>query len=113
MRNNDINGFNQDFIEIQYHNNDKLLIPIENLELISRYGSDDKNPNLDKLGLQNWQNRKAIIKNKIKDIAKELVRTAAERKLIKADKILPNKFEYEKFSFLFLSSQRHQTKLRQ
>ena len=101
MRNNDINGFNQDFIEIQYHNNDKLLIPIENLELISRYGSDDKNPNLDKLGLQNWQNRKAIIKNKIKDIAKELVRTAAERKLIKADKILPNKFEYEKFSSLF------------
>ena len=101
LRNNDINGFNQDFIELQYHNNDKLLIPIENLELISRYGSDDKNPNLDKLGLQNWQNRKAIIKNKIKDIAKELVRTAAERKLIKADKIFPNKFEYEKFSSLF------------
>ena len=101
LRNNDINGFNQDFIELQYQNNDKLLIPIENLELISRYGSDDNNPNLDKLGLQNWQNRKAIIKNKIKDIAKELVRTAAERKLVNADKILPNSFEYEKFSSLF------------
>ena len=37
----------------------------ENLELITRYGSDEKNISLDKLGLQNWQNRKAIIKNKI------------------------------------------------
>ena len=53
---------------------------------------------LDKLGLQNWQNRKALIKNKIKDIADELVKTAAKRKLIKADKIIHNNLEYEKFS---------------
>ena len=33
LRNKDVNGFSQDFIEILYHNNDKLLIPIENLEL--------------------------------------------------------------------------------
>ena len=32
LRNSDVNGFSQDFIEILYHNNDKLLIPIENLE---------------------------------------------------------------------------------
>ena len=64
IRNNDINGFSQDFIELLYHNNDKLLIPIENLELITRYGSDEKNISLDKLGLQNWQNRKALIKKK-------------------------------------------------
>ena len=86
IRNNDINGFSQDFIELLYHNNDKLLIPIENLELITRYGSDEKNISLDKLGLQNWQNRKAIIKKKIQDIAYELVKTAAKRKLIKGEK---------------------------
>ena len=101
IRNNDINGFSQDFIELLYHNNDKLLIPIENLELITRYGSDEKNISLDKLGLQNWQNRKAIIKNKIQDIAHELVKTAAKRKLIKGEKIIHNKLEYEKFSSLF------------
>ena len=43
IRNSDVNGFTQDFIELIYHNNDKLLIPIENLELISRYGSNEKN----------------------------------------------------------------------
>ena len=101
IRNNDINGFSQDFIELLYYNNDKLLIPIENLELITRYGSDEKNISLDKLGLQNWQNRKAIIKNKIQDIAHELVKTAAKRKLIKGEKIIHNKLEYEKFSSLF------------
>ena len=56
---------------------------------------------MDKLGLQNWQNRKALIKNKIKDIAHELVKTAAKEKLIKADKILFNNLEYEKFSSYF------------
>ena len=56
---------------------------------------------LDKLGLQNWQNRKALIKNKIKDIAHELVKTAAKRELIKADKIFYNNLEYEKFSSYF------------
>ena len=74
-------------------------MPIENLELITRYGSDEKNISLDKLGLQNWQNRKAI--KKIQDIAYELVKTAAKRKLIKGEKIIHNKLEYEKFSSFF------------
>ena len=69
IRNSDVNGYSQDFLELLYYNNDKLLIPIENLELITRYGSNEKNVALDKLGLQNWQNRKALIKKKIKDIA--------------------------------------------
>ena len=90
LRNKDVNGFSQDFIEILYHNNDSFFIPIENLELITRYGSNEKNFSLDKLGLQNWQNRKALIKNKIKDIADELLKTAAKRQLVKADKIIHN-----------------------
>ena len=61
---------------------------------------------LDKLGLQNWQNRKALIKNKIKDIADELLKTAAKRQLVKADKIIHNSLEYEKFSS-FLNLQKH------
>ena len=59
IRNSNVNGYSQDFIELIYHNNDKLLIPIENLELISRYGSNEKKIQLDKLCLQNWQNRKS------------------------------------------------------
>ena len=60
-----INELEQDFIEIFYQNNDKLLIPVENLELISKFGPTNQNVTLDKLGLQNWQFRKASVKRKL------------------------------------------------
>ena len=59
-----INDFEQEFIELLYHSNDKLLIPIENLELISKYGFSNQTVRLDKLGLQNWQFKKATLKKK-------------------------------------------------
>ena len=90
-----------EFIEIIYQSDDKLFIPVQNLELISKYGESDNNVSLDKLGLSNWQKRKAIIKKKIKDIANDLVKVAAERKLRKGEVIEPNKFEYDRFSALF------------
>ncbi|MAI28857.1 MAG: transcription-repair coupling factor [Rickettsiales bacterium] len=96
-----INDIEQEFIELLYHNNDKLLIPIENLELISKYGFSNANVRLDKLGLQNWQFKKATLKKKIRQIASDLINTAAKRKLIKSLEINPNKIEYEKFSSLF------------
>ena len=96
-----INDFEQEFIELLYYNNDKLLIPIENLELISKYGFSNQTVKLDKLGLQSWQFRKATLKKKIKQIASDLIHTAAKRKLIKSLQIKPNKIEYEKFSSLF------------
>ena len=90
-----------EFIELIYHGNDKLLIPVENLDLISKYGQSDLSVNLDKLGLQSWQQRKALVKKRIKDIANNLIRTAAERKLQKGEIIIPKRFEYEKFSSEF------------
>ena len=59
-----INNIEQEFIELIYFNNDKLFIPIENLELISKYGFSNKTVKLDKLGLQNWQLKKASLKKK-------------------------------------------------
>ena len=96
-----INDFEQEFIELLYHNNDKLLIPIENLELISKYGFSNQTVRLDKLGLQNWQFKKATLKKKIKQIASDLINTAAKRELTKSLKIKANKIEYEKFSSSF------------
>ena len=55
-----ISEIEQEFIELIYFNNDKLLIPIENLELISRYGFSEKKIQLDRLGLQNWQLKKQL-----------------------------------------------------
>ncbi len=96
-----INNIAQEFIEMIYQGNDKLLIPVENLELISKYGQSEIQVNLDKLGLQNWQHRKAVIKNRIKDIAKVLIKTAAERQLKKGDILTSKILEYEKFSSEF------------
>ena len=67
-----INTVEQEFIELVYFNNDKLFIPIENLDLISRFGFSKNNVQLDKLGLQNWQNRKAILKIESKKLQKIL-----------------------------------------
>ena len=96
-----INNVEQDFLELIYQGNDKLFIPVENLDLISKYGNTSNNVLLDRLGLQSWQHRKALIKKKIKDIALKLTKTAAERKLTKGEYILPQTFQYEKFSSEF------------
>ena len=96
-----INEINYEFIEIIYHSNDKLFIPIQNLELISKYGDPNDKVSLDKLGLSNWQKKKAKIKNKIKDIANDLIKVAAKRELDKGEVMDFNSLEYEKFSSQF------------
>ena len=101
LKSTKINTIDHEFIEILYHSNDKLFIPIQNLELISKYGDSDSKVALDKLGLSNWQKRKAIIKNKIKDIAKDLINIAAKRKLEKGEIVESATFEYERFSSQF------------
>ena len=95
------NNVVQEFLELLYHGNDKLLIPVENLDQISKYGQSEIKVSLDKLGVQSWQQRRAIVKNRIKDIAENLLKTAAKRKLEKGDVLIPKSFEYEKFSSEF------------
>ena len=101
LKKKNINSIEQEFIEISYFNNDKLLIPVSNLELISKYGFSDNKVQLDRLGLSNWQQKKASLKKKIKEIAEDLIKTAAKRKLRDSIKLTPNSLEYEKFSSAF------------
>ena len=61
-----------DCIEITYFNNDKLYVPVENIELLSKYGGNSEFAQIDKLGSSNWQFRKASAKNKINEIKKSL-----------------------------------------
>ena len=95
------NEVTHEFLELIYHGNDKLLIPVENLSLISKYGHSEISVALDRLGLQNWQQRKANVKKRIKAIAETLIKTAAERKLQKGEILIAKTFEYEKFSSEF------------
>jgi transcription-repair coupling factor (superfamily II helicase) len=76
-----INKTQHDFILIEYRDGDKLYVPVENIELISRFGAEEEGVELDKLGGLNWQERTAKIKKRIKDIAADLIKIAAEREV--------------------------------
>jgi transcription-repair coupling factor (superfamily II helicase) len=68
-----------DCVALEYAGGDKLYLPVENIELLSRYGSENEGVALDRLGGEGWQRRKARMKQRIREIAGELIKTAAMR----------------------------------
>ncbi|MBC8037881.1 MAG: transcription-repair coupling factor, partial [Rhizobiales bacterium] len=84
----EVQGAPHDCLHIMYAGNDRLFLPVENIELLTRYGSEDQAVNLDKLGGGAWQAKKAKLKERIREIAEDLIRTAAARELKTGD-ILP------------------------
>jgi transcription-repair coupling factor (superfamily II helicase) len=80
-------GLMHDCLKIVYAGGDKLFVPVENIEVLSRFGSDEGNVQLDKLGGAGWQARKAKIKKDLMKMADGLLRIAAERALRTADTI--------------------------
>ncbi len=80
----EIGGAPHDCLKLVYAGGDKLFVPVENLEILSRYGHADETVPLDKLGGVGWQQRKAKIKERIKELAGELVKVAAARAVRKA-----------------------------
>ncbi|QIQ86040.1 transcription-repair coupling factor [Erythrobacter sp.] len=73
-----------DCVALEYHGGDKLFIPVENIDVLSRYGSSEEAVPLDRLGGEAWQKRRARLKERITAIAGELMKVAAERALKKA-----------------------------
>jgi transcription-repair coupling factor (superfamily II helicase) len=71
-----------DCVALEYAGGDKLYVPVENIDVLSRYGSESDGVALDRLGGEAWQRRKARMKERIREIAGELIRTAAERALL-------------------------------
>ena len=76
-----------DCVALTYAGGDKLFVPVENLEVLTRYGSDSEGASLDRLGGEAWQRRKSKMKERIREIAGELIATAAERALRPAETI--------------------------
>ena len=70
-------GAPHDCLEIHYAGGDRLFLPVENLELLSRYGSEQGE--LDRLGSTGWQTRKSRLKKRVREMAGELIRIAAQR----------------------------------
>jgi transcription-repair coupling factor (superfamily II helicase) len=67
-----------DCLELQYDGG-KLFLPVENIELLTRFGSEEAGVQLDKLGGVGWQSRKARMKQRVREMAAELIRIAAAR----------------------------------
>ena len=90
-----------DCVALSYAGGDKLYVPVENIDVLSRYGSDNDGVALDRLGGEAWQRRKAKMKERIREIAGELLATAAARALRAADVAEVDPGSYAEFSNRF------------
>ncbi len=84
---------------LEYAEGSRLYLPVENIELLSRYGHEDGL--LDKLGGGAWQSKKARLKERIREMADRLIRIAAERALRRAPIMDPPPGAWDSFAARF------------
>ncbi len=101
LRTIDAAGAPHDCLEIHYAGDGRLFLPVENIELLSRFGSDAAEVPLDRLGGVAWQSRKAKLKKKLLEMAGQLIRVAAERKMRGAPAMTPPEGVYGEFAARF------------
>ena len=94
-------GAPHDCLEITYAGESRLYLPVENIELLSRYGSEGTEVQLDRLGGAAWQARKSRMKQRIREMAGQLIKVAAQRFVKAAPKLLPPEGLYEEFAARF------------
>ena len=86
-----LNDVKKDYIEVLYKGNDKLYIPVEKIDLISKFsGKDGVIPKINSLNSVEWHKTKLRVQNKVKSIASELLKIYAERELKKGFKFAPD-----------------------
>ena len=90
-----------DCVMLEYAGGDKLFIPVENIDVLSRYGSSEHAVQLDRLGGEAWQRRRAKMRERIREIANELLKTAAARALRKAPVLAAEDGPYGQFADRF------------
>ena len=95
-----VSGAPHDCLRLMYDGEEKLFLPVENIEVLSRYGSE-QGAALDKLGGVSWQSRKARMKQRIRDMAGELIRIAAARQVREAESMAPPEGSFEEFCARF------------
>lgn len=94
----ELRGFKKDYLSLQYANESKINIPIENIYLLEKYiGSKEQTPKLNNLSSKDWVKKKAKIKEKVTDIAKRLIKVQAERELQKGYIYKPDSYDQMAF----------------
>ena len=80
----EIKGIHRDYVSVQYQNGDQISIPVEQIQLLSKYvSSDGKAPKLNKLNDGNFKKVKQKVKNQVEDIADDLIKLYSERSQLK------------------------------
>jgi transcription-repair coupling factor (superfamily II helicase) len=94
-------GAPHDCLELHYAGGDRLFLPVENIELLTRYGSEETEVQLDRLGGVGWQSRKARMKQRIREMAGALMKIAAARVLKDAPRLVPPEGLFDEFCARF------------
>ncbi|MEN2976277.1 transcription-repair coupling factor [Tistrella bauzanensis] len=94
-------GAPHDCVLVVYEGGDRLFVPVEHIDMLSRYGTSDGPAPLDRLGGPQWQQRKERTKHRLKDMADALIAVAAERKLKGAARIERPQGLYDEFCARF------------
>ncbi len=97
----DIAAAPHDCLRLSYAGGDKLYVPVENIDVLSRYGPEEVNAIPDKLGGVAWQARKARVKKRLRAMADQLIRIAAERELRTVEPVEPPPSLYDEFCARF------------
>ena len=90
-----------DCLELLYAGDSKLYLPVENIDLLTRYGTDADGVQLDRLGGAGWQSRKAKAKERLREMAEGLIALAAKRALRVSDSITPPAGLFDEFCARF------------
>ncbi|MDP8915693.1 MAG: transcription-repair coupling factor [Pseudomonadota bacterium] len=97
----DVDQAPHDCLELQYGGDSKLYLPVENIDLLTRYGAEAEGVQLDRLGGAAWQSRKARAKERLREMAEGLIKIAAARALKSTAEIEPPSGLYDEFSARF------------
>ncbi|MFT9850309.1 transcription-repair coupling factor [Aneurinibacillus sp. REN35] len=98
----EINGIHKDYLHIKYAGNDKLYVPIEQIDQVQKYvGSEEKEPKVYKLGGTDWKKVKNKVRASVQDIAQDLIRLYAERQQAKGYAFSKDGEEIREFETMF------------
>ena len=90
----------QEFLELRYHGEDKLFVPVERLDLVQKY-TGGAQPSLDRLGGTSWEKAKKKVKKAMRDMAEELLKLYAARRAVPGHAFTPDTHWQEEFEGSF------------
>ncbi|MFB4165050.1 transcription-repair coupling factor [Alteribacillus sp. JSM 102045] len=98
----EVSGIHKDYLNISYAGNDKLYVPVEQIDQVQKYvGSEEKDPKIYALGGSEWKKVKRKVQSSVQDIADDLIKLYAEREASKGYAFSNNEAEEQEFASSF------------